>query len=139
MDSFSVSAQGQISVEYTIDGQNAAPFGIGHLIVRADGTTPATLLQTIEVDDPSQLIGGGATYTTARVALGAIHRSGLSTGQVGQPPRKSFSRIMPTTFHHRSAAFLSRTTQSLHVFGGGSLAHDHLTIMQDATTGDVLP
>ena len=86
MDSFSVNAQGQISVEYTIDGQNAAPSALAS-IARPTAQRPATLLQTIEVDDPSQLIGGGASRRDCRCCLGAIHRSGLSTGQAGQPQR----------------------------------------------------
>lgn len=72
LDSFSVNAQGQFSIQYTINGADAPPFSIG-IYSSADGTTPGSLLQTSDLSDPSDLAGGGATHTaTFDASVGAL-------------------------------------------------------------------
>ncbi len=62
MGSFTVDNQGNLSVSYTINGEDAPPFSIG-IYGSPDGIQPTNLLQSYEVDDPSLLTGGGATHT----------------------------------------------------------------------------
>ena len=72
LNNFSVNAQGQFSVQYTINGADAPPFSIG-IYSSADGTTPGSLLQTFDLSDPSDLAGGGATHTaTFDASVGAL-------------------------------------------------------------------
>jgi hypothetical protein len=64
MGSFTVDSQGNLSVGYTVNGEDSPPFLIG-IYGSPDGVQPATLLQTYEVDDPTLLAGGGQSYTAA--------------------------------------------------------------------------
>ena len=68
MDGFTVNAQGQLSVQYTINGSSATQFSIGiYSSTSSTGLASPTLLQTVEVNDPAQLAGSttGITYTDA--------------------------------------------------------------------------
>jgi hypothetical protein len=62
MGAFTVDNQGNLSVSYTINGEDAPPFSIG-IYGSPDGVQPANQLQSYEVDDPTLLTGGGATHT----------------------------------------------------------------------------
>ena len=73
MDSFTVDNQGNLSVSYTINGEDAAPFSIG-IYQSADGVHPGALVGTIDVSDPADLTGGGTTHTV-------IYQDGLDGGQ----------------------------------------------------------
>ncbi len=67
MDNFAVDANGNLSVTYTITGEDSPPFSIG-IYGSPDGIQPTTLLQTYDVSDPSLLGGGGQTYTVSFAA-----------------------------------------------------------------------
>jgi len=58
LNNFSVNAQGQFSVQYTVIGADAPPFSIG-IYSSADGTTPGSLLQTFDLSDWDEYDMGG--------------------------------------------------------------------------------
>ena len=64
MDNFAVDANGNLSVTYTINGEDSPPFSIG-IYGSPDGIQPTTLLQTYDVSDPSLLGGGTNTVSFA--------------------------------------------------------------------------
>ena len=78
MDSFGVDSSGNLSVTYTINGEDSPPFSIGIYGSpdgRQAGLLPSPsgggaggeggLLQTYDITDPTLLGGGGQTYTVS--------------------------------------------------------------------------
>jgi len=137
MDAFSVDTQGQISVQYTVNGATAAPFSIG-IYASPDGRTPATLLQAIEVDDPALLTGDGATHAaTVDAALGELTEPDYLLARLdiyNEVYQQNRADDISTPF----SGLFEQYDGAVYVLGSATyITDDHITITQNETTGDV--
>ena len=124
-------------MSYTVNGEDSPPFSIG-IYGSPDGLQPATLLQTYEVSDPALLGGGGQTYTATFAADLSGFASSLYLIAKLMPTMKFTRRPRRTMFRPLSAACSSRATERSTCWGTSAyLVDDHVTITQDAATGDV--
>ena len=140
LNNFSVNAQGQFSVQYTINGADAPPFSIG-IYSSADGTTPGSLLQTFDLSDPSDLAGGGATHTATfdasvgDLTTGASHLvAGLDaynavqeTSRAGNVAGLSITSPLSGTFQQDDG--------SVYVFTTSDTSAKSVTISENSSTG----
>ena len=137
LNSFSINTQGQISVQYTIDGASAAPFSIG-IYGSPDGSTPATLLQTVEVDDPSLLTGSGAVHTaTFEADLSQLTETDYVLAKLdinNEVYQQNRADDTSTPF----SGIFQQGDGSVYVVGNATfLVNDQIAITQNGTTGDV--
>ena len=141
LNNFSVNAQGQFSVQYTINGADAPPFSIG-IYSSANGTTPGSLLQTFDLNDPSDLAGGGATHTaTFDASVGA-----LTTGTSHLVAGLDAYNAVQETSRAGNFAGLSITSPlggtfqdddgNVYVFTTNDTSAKSVTISEDPSTGN---
>jgi hypothetical protein len=134
---FNVDANGNLSVTYTVNGEDSLPFSIG-IYGSPDGVQPTTLMQTDEVDDPTLLAGGGQSHTvTFPASLDAIDSSEYVVAQLD-----SNDAVEETSKADNISAPLSGIFEqddgTLLVLGNAtSLTGDNIALTQDLVTGNV--
>ena len=134
-DGISVDQNGNISVTYTIDGEDSPPFSIG-IYGSPDGVQPTTQLQSYEVDD-STLLTGGATHTvTFPVSLDGIASSQyviaqLDSGDVVQETSKA------DNISAALSGIFEQSDGTLVVLGNAtSLTNEGISLTQDLASGN---
>ena len=133
----SVDQNGNLSVSYTINGEDAPPFSIG-IYGSPDGVQPTNQLQSYEVDDPTLLTGGGASHTVTfsadfdTLASSQYVIAQLDSGDAVEETSKSdnISGTLSGIFEQEDGTLL--------VLGNAtSITGDNVTLTQDLTTGNV--
>jgi PKD repeat protein len=134
-DGFAVDDNGNLTVTYTINGEDSPPFSIG-IYQSADGIQPGALAGTIDVSDPGDLTGGGAQHTL--VYQGGLN--GLDGGQYYLAQLDYNAQVEQTTRANGTSAPLTGVYQdgdgSVYTLFGTDSASHSLTFSQD-TSGDV--
>jgi hypothetical protein len=134
--SFTVDSQGNLSVSYTITGEDSPPFSIG-VYGSPDGRQATNLLQTYPITDPTLLGGGGQSYTvTFPAALDS-----LSSSQYVIAELDSSDAVEETSKADDISAPLSgifeQSDGTLFVLGNASsLTNENISLTQDLA-GDV--
>jgi hypothetical protein len=137
MGSFTVDSQGNLSVRYTINGEDAPPFNIG-IYGSPDGRQATNLLQMYPITDPNLLGGGGQSYTvTFPAALDSLTSSEYVIAQLD-----SSDAVEETSKADNISAPLSGIFEqgdgTLVVLGNASfLANNNISLRQDLVTGNV--
>jgi hypothetical protein len=135
--SFTVDGQGNLSVSYTINGEDSPPFNIG-IYGSPDGRQATNLLQTYSITDPTLRAGGGQSYTvTFPAAIDGINSSEYVIAQLD-----SGDAVEETTKGDNTSAPLSGIFEQsdglLVVLGdASSLTNDNISLTQDPVTGNV--
>ncbi len=137
MGTFTVDSQGNLSVTYTINGEDSQPFSIG-VYGSPDGVQLARLLQTYSVDDPTLLTGGGTTHiVTFPASLFRIDSSQYVIAQLDPG-----DAVQETSKADNISATLSGIFEeadgTLVVLGNAtSLTNDGISLTQDLISGNV--
>ncbi len=136
MGTFTVDSQGNLSVSYTITGEDAPPFSIG-IYQSADGVQPGALAGTIDVTDQADVSGGGTTHTLEYD--GTLF--GLANGQYYIAQLDCYSQVQETTRADNTSSPLmgifetgDGSLYALTAMDGGS----HTLVFSQDTSGDVL-
>ncbi len=137
MGAFTVDNQGNLSVTYTVNGEEAPPFSIG-IYGSPDGVQPTNLLQTYEVSDPTLLAGAGATHTVTFPAS----FYGINSTQYVIALLNANSAIEESTNAGNVSATLSgifeQSDGTLIVLGNAtSLTNETVSLTQDLASGSV--
>jgi hypothetical protein len=131
MGSFTVDSQGNLSVSYTINGEDSPRFNIG-IYGSPDGRQPSSLLQTYPITDPTLLGGGGQSYTvTFPASLDSLSSSEYVVAQLD-----SGDAVEETSKGDNISAPLSGIFEqgdgTLFVLGNASsLTNDNIALTQD--------
>jgi hypothetical protein len=137
MGSFTVDSQGNLSVSYTINGEDSPPFNIG-IYGSPDGRQATTLLQTYPITDPTLLTGGGQAHTATFPAS----LDSLSSSQYVIAQLDSGDAVEETSKADNISAPLSGIFEqgdgTLVVLGNASsLTNDNIALTQDPVSGNV--
>ena len=137
MGSFVVDPDGDLSVSYTINGEDSAPFSID-IYQSDDGVQPTTLVGTIDVSDPANLVGSGTQHTlTYDDSLNGLDGGSYYLAQLD--PYGQFSQT--TTADNILTTPLTGVFQtpdgSIYVLTGLDSAGHSVSFSQDSTTGDL--
>ncbi len=92
MKGFNTNDNGNLTVSYTINGEDAPPFSIG-IYQSLDGVQLGELIGTIDVSDPADLSGGGATHT---LEYGGT-LNGLDNGEYYLAQLDCYDQVQQTT------------------------------------------
>ena len=125
-------ANGNLSVTYTINGENSPPFSIG-IYGSPDGHQTSNLLQTYDITDPTLLGGGGQTYT---VSFAADLSGDSSLYLIAM--LDCYDQVTETTKADNVSAPLSGAFQNsdgaIYVLGSDSV-NEAVTFSQDPSSG----